>query len=65
MPPARTDRAAHDCHMPAGPHQADQMGQEGVGRVLMHQHQATVDRIERDISLIGKPVGLDHVDPGR
>ncbi len=51
--------------MPAGRHQGDQMGQEGVGRALTYQHQARVDRIERDISLIGKPVGLDHVGPGR
>src|SRR5437879_2820632 len=41
------------------------MGQEGVGRVLMHQHEATMDRIERDIRLIAKGVGLDHVDPGK
>ena len=33
-------------------------------RVLMHQHQATLDRIERDIHLIAKGVGLDYVDAG-
>jgi hypothetical protein len=33
-------------------------------RVLMHQYEATMDRIESGIRLIAKGVGLDHVDPG-